>query len=276
MIVIPKKVVERYVNTIKRFQPVIQGAKTRDVNESDTVIIITDMLAEVFGYDKYSEITSEFSIRGTYCDLATKIEGKLQFLIEVKAINLDLKEGFLRQAIDYAANQGIEWVILTNGCIWRIYKVMFTKPIDQELVLEFDFTTLNPKQPAHLEYLFFISKEGWVKSSIEGYHEQKQVLNKFFIAAIIQSETIIEAIRREARKIVPDIKIDAEGLREVIENEVLKREVVEGEKAEEAKKRIAKTYVKISRAKMKTANSEKHEEEGEVKDGPEADEVKAE
>jgi len=273
MIVIPKKVVERYVNTIKRFQPVIQSAKTRDVNESDTVIIITDMLAEVFGYDKYSEITSEFSIRGTYCDLATKIEGKLQFLIEVKAINLDLKDSFVKQAVDYAANQGIEWVILTNGCIWRIYKISFTKPIDQELVLEFDFTTLNPKQQGHLEYLFFISKEGWVKSSIEGYHEQKQVLNKFFIAAIIQSETIIEAIRREARKIVPDIKIDAEGLREVIENEVLKREVVEGEKAEEAKKRIAKTYVKISRAKMKTANSEKHEGEEEVQAGPEAEEA---
>jgi hypothetical protein len=73
MIVIPKKVAERYVNTIKRFQPIIQSAKTRDVNESDTVIIITDMLAEVFGYDKYSEITSEFSIRGTYCDLAKKL-----------------------------------------------------------------------------------------------------------------------------------------------------------------------------------------------------------
>ncbi|MDY0080915.1 MAG: restriction endonuclease subunit R [Ignavibacteriales bacterium] len=276
MIVIPKKVAERYVNTIKRFQPIIQSAKTRDVNESDTVIIITDMLAEVFGYDKYSEITSEFSIRGTYCDLATKIDGKLQFLIEVKAINLELKDSFVKQAVDYAANQGIEWVILTNGCTWRIYKITFTKPIDQELVLEFDFTTLNPKQQAHLEYLFFISKEGWVKSSIEGYHEQKQVLNKFFIAAIIQSNPIIDTVRKEARKIVPDIKIDSEGLKEVIENEVLKREVVEGEKAEEAKKRIAKTYVKITRAKIKSANSEKHVEESEPEAGSEAEESKTE
>jgi hypothetical protein len=37
---------------------------------SDTVIIVTDVLAEVFGYDKYSELTAEFAISGTYCDLA--------------------------------------------------------------------------------------------------------------------------------------------------------------------------------------------------------------
>ena len=54
--------------------------------------IIVDILAEIFGYDKYSEITSEHAIRGTYCDLATKIDGVLQFLIEVKAIGIDLKE----------------------------------------------------------------------------------------------------------------------------------------------------------------------------------------
>jgi hypothetical protein len=40
------------------------------------------MLAGVFGYDKYSEVTSEFAIRGTYCDLAIKIDGALKTLIE--------------------------------------------------------------------------------------------------------------------------------------------------------------------------------------------------
>ena len=43
--------------------------KARDVNESDTVIIITDMFYYVFGYDKYSDLTGEVAIRGTYCDL---------------------------------------------------------------------------------------------------------------------------------------------------------------------------------------------------------------
>jgi hypothetical protein len=44
-------------------------------------MIVTDLLAEVFGYDKYSEVTRELCIRGTYCDPATRIDGKFQMLI---------------------------------------------------------------------------------------------------------------------------------------------------------------------------------------------------
>ena len=62
---IPKKVAERLVGGIKRFQPILSAARARDVGESDTVTIVKDMLADVFGYDKYSEVTSEFAIRGT-------------------------------------------------------------------------------------------------------------------------------------------------------------------------------------------------------------------
>lgn len=55
-------------------------------------MIVSDMLAEVFGFDKYSEVTRELCIRGTYCDLAVRIDQKLRFLIEVKAIGTELKD----------------------------------------------------------------------------------------------------------------------------------------------------------------------------------------
>lgn len=43
---------------------------TRDVNESDTCVIISDFLADVLGYDKYGEVTTEFAIRSiTIADL---------------------------------------------------------------------------------------------------------------------------------------------------------------------------------------------------------------
>ena len=122
---VPQKVANRVASGIKRFQPVLQAAKSRDVGESDTVTIIVDILADVFGYDKYAEITSEHAIKGTYCDLATKIDGVLQMLIEVKAIGLDLKDQHVKQAVDYAANQGVDWVVLsdqqvpTERTVWR-------------------------------------------------------------------------------------------------------------------------------------------------------------
>ena len=100
------------------------------MGEADTVVIVTAMLEEVFGYDRFLEITSEHAVKSTYCDLATKIEGVLQALIEVKAIGHELKDTHVKQAVDYAANQGVDYVLLTNGVSWRVYKVNFAKPIN--------------------------------------------------------------------------------------------------------------------------------------------------
>lgn len=248
---IPKKVHDRIVSGLKRFQPILAGAKSRDVNESDTVTIVADMLSDIFGYDKYSEITSELAIRGTYCDLAIKINAKYLFLIEVKAIGIELKEAALKQAIDYAANKGVEWAVLTNGYTWKVYKVIFGKPISQELILELDFQTLNAKSLTHINNLFLLSKEGWLKGHIDSVAEQRQVLNKYFISAILQSDSMIEALKREVKKACPEIKVDNLEIKEIVTQEVLKREVLEGEKVEEAKKKLSKCYAKIQKQKAK-------------------------
>lgn len=245
---VPKKVAERLVAGIKRYQPVLAAAKARDVGEADTVTIIKDILADVFGYDKYSDVTSEHSIRGTFCDLAIKVDGQLQTLIEVKAIGLDLKDQHVKQAIDYAANQGVDWVLLTNGVTWRIYHLVFAKPIDQELVLEIDFSNLNPRLESDVEMLFLCCKEGWQRSVLGEYHTQKQALSRFYIGAMLQTDTVLDVIRRELRRVSPDVKIDTDQIRSVLVTEVIKREVLEGEKAEEARKKVARAANKALRA----------------------------
>lgn len=237
---VPKRVAERIIQGIKRFQPILAAARDRDVGETDTVTIVKDMLAEVFGYDKYSELTSEFSIRSTYCDLAIKLDGRLATLIEVKAIGTELKESHVKQAVDYAANQGVDWVLLTNGIRWCVYHVFFTRPIGQELVVDIDFAVANPKSDSDVELLFLWCKEGWQKSALGEFHTQKQALSRFFLGSMILSDPVVDVIRRELRRVSPDVKIDAQQIREVLVNEVIKREVVEGDKAEEAKRKIAR------------------------------------
>lgn len=245
---IPKKVVERLVTGIKRYQPILAGAKARDVGETDTVTIVKDMLADVFGYDKYSELTSEFAIRGTYCDLAIKLDAQLATLVEVKAIGIELKESHVKQAVDYAANQGVEWVLLTNGIRWCVYHVVFTRPIQQELVVDIDFMLLNPKSDSDLELLYLWCKEGFQRSALGDFHTQKQALSRFFLGAMVLSDTVLEVVRRELRRVSPDVRIDIEQIRTVLVNEVVKREVMEGEKADEARKKISRSASKSLRA----------------------------
>lgn len=244
----PGRIAERLSNGLRRFQPIFASAKSRDVNESDTSMIITDVLAEIFGYDKYSEVTRELTIRGTHCDLATRIEGKFQMLIEVKAIGLDLRDAHAKQAVDYAANQGVEWVALTNGVIWKVFRVIFAKPIETELVLEFDFLTLNHKSPAHLESLYLLTRESMMKSGLYAYHDHLQATNKFYLAAVVLSDSVLDTIRRELRR-VSDVKVDIDELRALLKEEVIKREVIEGEKADAAHKKVTKSANKMLRIK---------------------------
>lgn len=250
MATVPSRVRERLVRGLKRFQPILTNSKSRDDGEADTVMIVTDLLSEVFGYDKYSELTAEFSIRGTYCDLATKLDGVLQALIEVKAVGLELKDSHVKQAVDYACNQGVDWVVLTNGVSWRIYKVIFAKPIDQELVIEIDFCALDPKNDVGIESLFLLCKEGWIKSVLGDYHTQRQALSRFFLGAMVLSDPVVDVIRRELRRVSPDVRIESAQIRDVLSSEVVKREVMEGEKADEARKKIARAASKALRAKV--------------------------
>ena len=243
---IPNRIAERLAAGLKHFQPIVAAAKSRDVNESDTSMIITDILAEIFGYDKYTEITRELTIRGTHCDLATRIDGKYQMLIEVKAIGIDLRGGHAKQAVDYAANQGVEWVALTNGAIWKVFRVMFTKPIETELVLEFDFLSLSPKSGAHLENLYLLTRESMVKSGLYAYHDHLQATSKFYLAAVVLSDPVIDTIRRELRR-VSEAKVEADDLRTLLKDEVFKRDVIEGEKADAAHKKVCKSAGKMLR-----------------------------
>lgn len=256
MAVVPKKVVDRLSAGIKRFQPILAASKARDDGEADTVMIVTDMLAEVFGYDKYSDITAEYAIRSTFCDLATKLDGTIQALIEVKAIGLELKDSHVKQAVDYAANQGVDWVVLTNGLHWRIYNVIFGKPINQELVIAIDFCGLNSRGEQDLESLYLFCKEGWIKSVLGDYQLQKQALSRFFLGALILSEPVLEVIRRELRRVSPDVRIEFDQIKNVLSTEVLKREVLDGENAMEARKKISRAANKSLR---KTAREEREQ-----------------
>jgi hypothetical protein len=107
-------------------------------------------------------------------------------------------------------------------------------------VVDLDFSTLSHKSERAIEMLYLWCKEGWVKSALGEYHTQKQALSRYFLGAIVLTDPIIDVVRRELRRMSPDVRIDSEEIRGVLINEVIKRDVLEGEKAEEAKKKVAR------------------------------------
>lgn len=246
MAAIPAKVKKRFSDGLKKYKPVLSRAEKQDLNESDTVTIIVDMLSDIFGYDKYTEITSEFAIKKTFCDLAIRIDDNVKILIEVKSIGTNLKDNHLKQATDYGANAGIDWVVLTNGESWKVYKIIFSKPVEHELVYEFNIHDLKSSNNEDIGYLFMLSKEAINKkgNTLDEYHAQKKLVNPPMLAQIILHADVINAIKRTLKKVSSDTKVNNDEVISILLNDVLKRDALEDEKASEYKRKISRATKK--------------------------------
>lgn len=247
------RVAERIASQLKKYQSILADAHARDVSESDTVVIVGDMLVDVLGYKKYVEITTEHAIRGTYVDLAVKVGNDLRFLVEAKAIGATLKDSHVKQAIDYGANNGIEWIVLTNGIVWRVYKVHFKQPIDKSLVFELDVLSAAPKSPQVIECLGNLSREGFEESSMTEFYLQRQITSKFAVAALLVSESMLGSLRREIRRLSPGCRVEVDDLKALLQNDVLKRDLFDGEEAKQAAEFLKKAARAMERAKAKAA-----------------------
>lgn len=249
---IPKKEAEAIQLGLAKYQKVLANAKARDLNESDTVTIIADMLNDIFGYDKYLDITSEFAIRGTFCDLAIKINGNIEYLIECKSIGTDLKDSHLKQAIDYGANQGVKWVILTNGLVWQLHKIRFEQPINHDLVLNFDISNFNPRTEETKELLYILHKSAIGKNLREEHYNKTQLINPYTITQVLLSETIISNLKREIKRL-SEIKLDDNEIRNILSQSIIKRDLLENESAKDAEKIIRKLQKNLEKKASKKA-----------------------
>ena len=262
-----KKTEERLKTVLPKFQKVLGIAKSRDINESDTVSVINDMLSDVFGWEKYSEITSELAIRGTYCDLALRIGDKFEYLIEVKAIGLDLKEMHLRQAIGYGANKGIQWIVLTNGIQWDIYRLRFEQPIQWDVVARINMENVNIKSDSDFEKLLLLTKEGVEKNAREELYEKTQCINRYVVSQMILSEPCISLLRRELKKLSEGINVEEEEVKSIITNYCLRREVLdpESDDVNKAINRVNKFYKAVAKSKLTSKPAPKQDKEEEKK-----------
>ncbi|HEY3935403.1 MAG TPA: hypothetical protein VGL65_12395 [Gemmatimonadales bacterium] len=138
-------------------------------------------------------------------------------------------------------------VVLTNGAVWRIYKVYFEKPIDRELIADITIADVNARRPADLETLWLLSKEAWQRSRLDEYAARREALSRFTIAAILLSEPALGIVRRELRRVSPDAVVTIEQIADVLTGEVMKRDVLDGEKAAAAKRMVARCRTRALR-----------------------------
>ncbi len=252
------KVASRITAQLKTYQGILAQAMKKDSSEGDTVVIVTDMISDILGYDKYQNLSSEHAIRGTYVDLMVSVDNKPRFLVEVKAVGTDLKDSYIKQVVDYAANKGVDWVVLTNGVVWRIYKVVFAKPIDRVLVCELNALEANCKGPEAIECFGNLSLEAFSKDTLSDWFHEKQITSKFSIAALLLSDAMLDSLRLQVRRL-SQIRLDIDDLRILLTDEVIKRELIDGDEAKSASVFLKKLQRRMN---AKRNGSDDDEEDG--------------
>jgi hypothetical protein len=252
---LPAKVQGRIAQQLKKYQATVNDARKRDINEADTAHLAMDILCDVFGYKKIEEITSERAIKGTFADLAVKVGNAFRFIVEVKAINIELKEAHVTQVVNYAANLPADWVVLTNAARWQAYKVSFNKPIAGTLVLDIDLCTSNLKDQDVFDLFGGLSREVFTPDSMSQMFKAKQAMNRYSIAQLMLSDPVVAIVRRELRKLADGLNPDIEGVRALIKDQVIKRELIEAEEAKVAAKAVRKLN-RPSRAAKSADHSE--------------------
>lgn len=250
---IAKKTSDRLISGLKRYQPIVRKLAERDISEADTVTVIKDMLTDIFGYDKYAELTSEQQIRGTFCDLAIRVEGKVHYLAEVKSAGTNLNDNHLRQAVNYGAHHGIEWIILTNAIIWKVYRIKFGQPIDWEEVYCFDMGALSSRSQDDLAKLAMLCRESISTDALESFHKQAQILNRYVLAELLQSDAVVGSLRKELRRLFDGLKTTDDELRILLTNDVIKRDTLDGDAPKVAKALVKKANGALARKAAKAA-----------------------
>jgi hypothetical protein len=190
---------QKLFQDLKSFQKKYFGKKVLgDLDESGTRLLVNDLLNNVLGFESIEEIKTEYMIRGTYADYVIQTGGTRHFLVEVKALSLNLSDKHLRQAINYGANEGIEWALLTNGREIEFYKILFTKPIESKLVFKIDLSD-SSKIKETVEQLEYLHREAVVKKGLDFLWNRFSALDAYTIAGLLFSGRIVNFLRKELK-----------------------------------------------------------------------------
>jgi predicted type IV restriction endonuclease len=225
---------QRISEGIRKYTKIIEQAQKRGVNEADTRDIVKAILGDVLGYDPFFEVTGEYSVKGQYADFGVKLGDQIRFFVEVKSIGTKLEDKQMFQIIGYAANQGHDWGILTNGDTWNIYRLFAGADKGTELVASISLTDGQLPPREKVERFFMVSKEGFRQNALAEHWSRVQVLNPLRIAEKLCEEKVLKAIRTEVQR-GAGFEVSMETICSVMLNQVIRGDLSDKIKASLAK-----------------------------------------
>ena len=206
---IPHKIQERIKAALRRFKPLLKAARERDAGRADTATLALDLLSELFGYDRYSEITSELDNKESVFDFSIQTEGQPRMLVRVSPIGMAPDDRYLLATAQYAQMNEVDWIIMTNGIAWQVHHVedVGANAPETPVVLAFDLLQMQPGREAHLGTIHLLTREGHEKAGLSHFKLRLEMTNRHYLGAMVLSDAVVASVRRELQKLNPDLRV---------------------------------------------------------------------
>lgn len=222
---LPKDLLQK----LNKFGAAFRDARDRGANESDTVMYLVKFFEEVLEFDSLKgEISKELAIKDRYCDLALKVDGQVEVLVECKAAGIKgLSEKHIEQAENYASRAGIRWVVLSNGIEWKLYHLTFNEGegINHDLAFDLDFLEELGRNPDLVwQRLSLLGRASLQKGFLDDFWKERKALSPASVVRALFTQDVINVLRRELRreaKALLDVEDVVAAVRDVLSKEAL-------------------------------------------------------
>ncbi|MBN2267649.1 MAG: type I restriction enzyme HsdR N-terminal domain-containing protein [Candidatus Babeliaceae bacterium] len=139
------------VKCIKNLRVQLERHRKEGLKEYPTRAIFIDPLLGALGWDVRDpdEVALEHpTVDSKSVDYAMKVNRKVVLHVEAKQLRDQLDDvKAITQVVGYAANDGIEWCVLTNGVKYKVYKVSEKASAPDKLLFE---VSIDPKDSSGL------------------------------------------------------------------------------------------------------------------------------
>lgn len=209
---------DRIKNLLPKVVKPIQALMERDAVEADTRMLVTDILCDVLGYDKYEDLTAEYQVKGDFADFGIRVDKQLKAFVEIKRVRQDLNKTHLRQVESYALREGVVWVVLTNVRIWELYRVEPVAGEHSEVTLLFSVDLLDDATPfkKKQEQLFLLSREAIQKKVLDEFWKNQLATSPKVVKRALLSSEVIAAVKKEIYRTQKQ-RVESQAIKAVIE-----------------------------------------------------------
>lgn len=122
----------------------------------------------------------------------------------------------------YAVNEGVEWMILSNGQVWQAYHMTAGLPVVIDLALEVDLLS-ETSLAAKTDALFYLTREAFKRRLIDDLWRARAATSAKSLSQVLLSEVVVEAIRKELRRQTSH-NADVGEIHRILRGEVLRPE----------------------------------------------------